>query len=317
MIFRPELSVFVAGHRGMVGSALVRALKEQGQREIIVATREEVDLTHQQAVEDFMAARKPDVVIIAAAKVGGIAANSANPAEFIRENLMIAANLIHAAHRVGSTRLLFLGSSCIYPREAQQPIAETSLLSGPLEPTNEAYAIAKIAGLKLCQLYRRQYGDLFHSVMPTNLYGPGDNYHPQNSHVIPSLIRRFSEAKESGAKEVIIWGTGKALREFLHVDDLANACLHLLSIEDPPDWVNVGSGHEVSIRELAEMIRQVVGFSGSLTFDTSRPDGTPRKRLDLSKVESIGWRPTIPLLTGIAEAYRDFRDGLANSSIRS
>lgn len=317
MIFRPEHSVFVAGHRGMVGSALIRALKEQGQREIIVATREKVDLTHQQAVEDFMAARKPDVVIIAAAKVGGIAANSANPAEFIRENLMIAANLIHAAHRVGSTRLLFLGSSCIYPREAQQPIAETSLLSGPLEPTNEAYAIAKIAGLKLCQLYRKQYGDLFHSVMPTNLYGPGDNYHPQNSHVIPGLIRRFYEAKESGAKEVIIWGTGKALREFLHVDDLANACLHLLSIEDPPDWVNVGSGHEVSIRELAEMIRQVVGFSGSLTFDSSRPDGTPRKRLDLSVVKSIGWRPAIPLLTGLAEAYRDFRDGLANSSIRS
>jgi GDP-L-fucose synthase len=316
MNLQPEHSVFVTGHRGMVGSALVRALEQRGQKQIITARRSELDLTRQQPVEDFFAAKKPDVVVVAAAKVGGIHANSTYPAEFMYDNLMIAANVIHAAHRAGTRRVLFLGSSCIYPREAPQPMPESCLLSGPLEKTNEAYALAKIAGLKLCQHYRAQYGELFHSAMPTNLYGPGDNYHPENSHVIPGLIRRFHEAKTSGAREVTIWGTGAPKREFLHVDDLASACLHLLSLDNPPDWINVGSGQEVTIRELAGLIKDTVGFTGELRFDPSKPDGTPRKLLDVRLLDSIGWKAHTPLREGLADAYADFKKASAESAVR-
>ncbi len=317
MILQPEHSVFVTGHRGMVGSALVRALQQRGQKQIITARRDVVDLTRQHAVEAFFAAEKPDIVIVAAAKVGGILANSTYPAEFMYENLMIAANVVHAAYRAGVKRLLFLGSSCIYPREAAQPMMEDCLLTGPLEKTNEAYAMAKIAGLKLCQHYRAQYGALFHSAMPTNLYGPGDNYHPENSHVIPGLIRRFHDAKTRGASEVTIWGTGTPRREFLHVDDLASACIHLLALESPPDWVNVGSGQEVTIRELAEHIQKVVGFTGRLNFDTSKPDGTPRKLLDVHLLNSMGWQAATPLREGLAAAYADFETASAAAEVRS
>ncbi len=317
MILQPEHSVFVTGHRGMVGSALVRALQQRGQKQIITARRDVVDLTRQHAVEAFFAAEKPDIVIVAAAKVGGILANSTYPAEFMYENLMIAANVVHAAYRAGVKRLLFLGSSCIYPREAAQPMMEDCLLTGPLEKTNEAYALAKIAGLKLCQHYREQYGALFHSAMPTNLYGPGDNYHPENSHVIPGLIRRFHDAKTRGASEVTIWGTGTPRREFLHVDDLASACIHLLAIKTPPDWVNVGSGQEVTIRELAEHIQKVVGFTGRLNFDTSKPDGTPRKLLDVHLLNSMGWQAATPLREGLAAAYADFERASAAAEVRS
>ncbi len=306
MILQPEHSIFITGHRGMVGGALIRALKKSGHANIITASRAEADLTRQQPVEDFFAVNKPDVVIVAAAKVGGIHANATYPADFIYDNLMIAANVIHAAYRSGTRRLLFLGSSCIYPREAPQPIPESCLLTSPLEKTNEAYALAKIAGLKLCQHYRAQHGALFHSAMPTNLYGPGDNYHAENSHVIPGLIRRFHEAKTKGAADVTLWGTGTPRREFLHVDDLAAACLHLLRIENPPDWVNVGSGQEVTIRELAELVKEAVGFKGELRLDTTKPDGTPRKLLDVSLMDSLGWRATIPLREGLRDAVRDF-----------
>ena len=316
MILRPEHSVFVTGHRGMVGSALVRALNQAGQQKVITATRSELDLTRQTPVEEFMGAHKPDVVVIAAAKVGGIHANSTYPAEFMYDNLMIASNLVHAAYRIGTPRVLFLGSSCIYPREAPQPMPEDCLLTSPLEKTNEAYALAKIAGLKLCQHYRNQYGSPFHSAMPTNLYGPGDNYHPENSHVIPALLRRFHEAKVNGAKDVTIWGTGTPLREFLHVDDLADACLHLLRLENPPDWVNIGSGQEVSIRELASIVKSVVGFEGELKFDATKPDGTPRKLLDASLINSIGWRATTSLREGLAAAYLDFTRTLTDSAVR-
>lgn len=296
--------VYIAGHRGMVGAALARRFADDA--EILTRSRAELDLTRQEPVEDFFAAEKPDLAIIAAAKVGGIHANRTYPAEFLHENLAIAANCVHAAWKAGTKRLLFLGSSCIYPKHAPQPMPEECLLTSPLETTNEAYAVAKIAGLKLCQHYRHQYGALFHSAMPTNLYGPGDNYHPENSHVLPALLRRFHEAHESGAEEVVVWGTGTPRREFLHVDDLADACFHLVGIDDPPDWINVGTGTDVTIRELAETVREVVGFAGKLVFDASKPDGTPRKLLDVSRMEALGWKAKIGLREGIEGAYQSF-----------
>jgi GDP-L-fucose synthase len=299
-------SIFVTGHRGMVGGALVRALQARGHTNILTATRDELDLTNQAQVEDYITLHRPRAIIIAAAKVGGIHANSTYPADFIYENLMIAANLIHSAHRYDVERVMFLGSSCIYPRDAPQPMPEDCLLTSPLEATNEAYAIAKIAGLKLCQHYRTQYGRLYHSAMPTNLYGPGDSYHPDNSHVIPGLIRRFHQAKVDDAPEVIVWGTGTPRREFLFVDDLAQGCLHLLDQENPPHWVNIGSGEDITIRELAETIKQVVGYAGELRFDSSKPDGTLRKLMDVSRMKALGWKPTVGLREGLAVAYAEF-----------
>jgi GDP-L-fucose synthase len=311
-------SVFVAGHRGMVGGALVRAFTGRAPAvRLITATRQQLDLLSQTDVHDFIAAQRPDVVVIAAAKVGGIHANSTYPADFLYENLAIASNLIHAAFVHGVRRVLFLGSSCIYPRAAPQPMPEECLLTSPLETTNEAYAIAKIAGLKLCQHYRAQHGVLFHSAMPTNLYGPGDNYHAENSHVIPALLRRFHEAKEAGKEEVLVWGSGQPRREFLHVDDLAAGCLHLLEEDQPPDWINLGCGNDVSIRELAELVKSTVGFGGRLQFDPSKPDGTPRKLLDVSKMTALGWQAQIPLAQGLAEAYADFQSALTNHTART
>jgi GDP-L-fucose synthase len=312
----PTDRVYISGHRGMVGSALVRALRQSGQSQILTASRSELDLTRQTDVEQWMAANKPDVVVVAAAKVGGIHANSTYPAEFIYENLMIAANAIHAAYRSGVRRLLFLGSSCIYPREAPQPMAEECLLTSPLEKTNEAYAIAKIAGLKLCQHYRSQYGVMFHSAMPTNLYGPGDNYHPENSHVIPAMLRRFHEAKLNAAPEVVCWGSGNPMREFLHVDDLAAGCLALLRAESPPDWVNLGTGVDCTIRELAETVASVVGYTGSIRWDTTKPDGTPRKLMDVSRLKSLGWQPDISLRNGLVAAYAEFQQSLESGAVR-
>ena len=306
--------IYVAGHRGMVGSALVRAIRQRGGEDIVTASHAELDLTRQADVESWLGQKKPETVILAAARVGGIHANSTYPAHFIYDNLMMAANVIHAAHAAGVRRLLFLGSSCIYPRLAPQPIPEDCLLTGPLEGTNEAYALAKIAGLKLCQHYRSQYGVMFHSAMPTNLYGPGDNYHPDNSHVIPGLLRRFHEARVNRAEAVTVWGTGTPLREFLHVDDLAAACLHLLELENPPDWVNVGSGQECSIGQLAQTVKHVVGFEGELRFDATKPDGTPRKLLDSHLIQSLGWKPQIALEDGLRAAYADFHESLAKQT---
>jgi GDP-L-fucose synthase len=298
--------IHVAGHGGMVGSAIVRALRQRGFENLLLPSRSELDLCDAVSVREFYSTQKPDVVIVAAARVGGIHANNTYPAEFLHQNLAIAHNTIHESWRSGVKRLLFLGSSCIYPREAPQPMTEECLLTSPLEPTNEAYAIAKITGLKLCQYYRKQYGVLFHSAMPTNLYGPGDNYHPENSHVLPALIRRFHEAVETGASSVTIWGTGVARREFLHADDLAEGLLTVLGMENPPDWINVGSGSDVSIRELAELIARVTGFQGELLWDTSKPDGTLRKLMDSSKVLSTGWAPKYDLEKGIRDAYANF-----------
>ena len=310
-------SIFIAGHRGMVGGALVRSITaSHPDVKLITASRQELDLLSQAAVNAFIAKTRPDALVIAAAKVGGIHANSTYPADFIYENLMIAANLVHAAFTHGVKRVLFLGSSCIYPRQAPQPMPEDCLLSSPLESTNEAYAIAKIAGLKLCQHYRAQHGVLFHSAMPTNLYGPGDNYHAENSHVIPALLRRFHEAKQQGREEVVVWGTGTPRREFLHVDDLAAGCLHLMESTNPPDWINLGCGQDVSIRELAELVKTTVGYQGNLSFDTSKPDGTPRKLLDVAKMNALGWKAQIPLATGLAEAYSDFRTSLESHTAR-
>lgn len=290
----------------MVGSALVRGADARGDFEVLTATRDRLNLCDQASTFTFLAEEKPDIVIIAAAKVGGIHANSSYPADFIYENLVIAANLVEGSRQAGVDRVLFLGSTCIYPKLAPQPMPEDCLLTSPLEPTNEAYAIAKIAGLKLCQHYRAQHGLMYHSAMPTNLYGPGDNYHPENSHVIPALIRRFHEAKERGLAEVAIWGTGTPRREFLHVDDLAAACFHLLDLNDPPDWVNVGVGDDLPIMELAKLVAETVGFTGDIVTDPTKPDGTPRKLVDVSKIRATGWEPKIDFHDGLAGAYQDF-----------
>ena len=295
--------VFVAGHNGLVGSAICRRLLSDGV-EPKVASRKELDLIDQAAVAAWFRDHPVDQVYLAAAKVGGIHANDTYPAEFLRDNLAIQTNVIHAAWKNGVKKLLFLGSSCIYPKHAPQPMPEDSLLTGPLEPTNEWYAVAKIAGIKMCQAYRKQYGFDAISVMPTNLYGPGDNFDLQNSHVLPALIRKFHEAKEAGASSVTVWGTGSPRREFLHVDDLADACVHLMRDYSSPDIVNVGWGRDISIAELAELIRKIVGYEGDIQFDTSKPDGTPRKLLDTTRLTALGWQPSIELEEGIAQTYK-------------
>ena len=297
----------VLGHRGMVGSAIVRRIAHHGLPKPVVAGRAELDCLDQAAVRAFIAKLKPTSVVVAAAKVGGIEANRTQMAEFMYENIMIAANTVEASFRAGVPHLMFLGSSCIYPRMAEQPIREDSLLTGSLEPSNEGYAIAKIAGLKMCQYYRRQYGVCYHSLMPTNLYGPGDSYHPKNSHVLPALIRRFEEARTSGAKEVTLWGTGSALREFLHADDLADAVIFTMGLDNPPDWVNVGSGEEVSIKELAGKVRAAVGIDCEIKWDPTKPDGTPRKLLDCSVLRGLGWAPKILLDEGLRRTIEDYR----------
>jgi GDP-L-fucose synthase len=308
--------IYVAGHRGLVGSAIVRALRKRNHAEIVTRSHAELELTEQEQVRAFFASERIDEVYLAAARVGGIHANNTYPAEFIYDNLMVQANVIHEAWRAGVKKLLFLGSSCIYPRLAEQPIREEYLMAGPLEPTNEPYAIAKIAGIKTCESYNRQYGTDFRSVMPTNLYGPGDNYHPENSHVIPALIRRFHEAKRSGAKKVVIWGTGTPRREFLYVDDMADACLHVMALprsvyelHTTPmlSHINVGTGEDVTIREVAELIRKAVGFQGEIEFDASKPDGTPRKLMNIAKLLSLGWHPGMRLGEGIKETYACFK----------
>ena len=305
----------MAGHRGMVGSAVVRALEHCGNVEIITRTHAELDLTCQAEVRTFFAAERPDQVYLAAAKVGGIHANNTYPAEFIYQNLMMEANIVHEGWRAGVQRLLFLGSSCIYPRLAPQPMAEDALLTGTLEPTNEPYAIAKIAGIKLCESYNRQYGTDYRSVMPTNLYGPGDNYHPENSHVIPALIRRFHEAKLSDAQSVVIWGTGQPRREFLYVDDMAAACVHVMGLDHATyaantqpmlSHINVGTGEDLPIRELALLVGKVVGFTGRIEFDATKPDGAPRKLMNVGRLHSLGWRARVGLEQGLVLAYQDF-----------
>ena len=313
---REDAKIYLAGHGGMVGAAVERALRAGGYENLVTRKRGELDLTDQSAVRDFYREEKPEVAIIAAARVGGIHANNSYPAEFIFENLAIAQNTIDGAYRAGVKRVLFLGSTCIYPKMAEQPMREEVLLTSALEPTNEAYAIAKIAGLKLCQFYRSQYGVCYHSAMPTNLYGPGDNYHPENSHVLPALIRRFHEAKETGAPEVVVWGTGSPRREFLHADDAAAGIVHLLQLDNPPDWVNLGCGTDVSIGDLARLVKAVVGYEGQLTFDKSKPDGTPRKLTDTSLIQSTGWKPAIPIEEGIAMTYRAFLKEMADGRLR-
>ncbi|WP_441234188.1 GDP-L-fucose synthase [Bradyrhizobium sp. 930_D9_N1_4] len=295
-------SVYVAGHRGMVGSALVRRLAREDVN-LVTVDRREVDLCNQAAVFDWFAKARPQVVFMAAAKVGGIVANNTLRAEFIYDNIAIAANVIQAAHQNGVEKLMFLGSSCIYPKQAAQPLREDSVLTGPLEPTNEPYAIAKIAGIKMAEAYRSQYGSDFISVMPTNLYGPGDNYHPELSHVVAALIRRFHEAKMSGAGSVVVWGTGTPRREFLYVDDMADACVHLMKIYSGADLVNIGTGEDITIAEFARVVAEIVGYGGEISFDTSRPDGTPRKLLDVGRIAKLGWRATTTLEDGVRRAY--------------
>ncbi len=313
--------IYVAGHGGMVGSAIVRALEKRDEATIITRTHAELDLTNQQAVRAYFEKERPDQVYLAAAKVGGIHANNTYPADFIYQNMMIEANVIHEAWRAGVERLLFLGSSCIYPKLAPQPMAEDALLTGPLEPTNEPYAIAKIAGIKLCESYNRQYGTDYRSVMPTNLYGPGDNYHLENSHVIPALIRRFHEAKQTAAESVAVWGSGKPKREFLYSEDMADASVHIMSLDkrtylrhtDPMQThVNIGTGVDISIGELAQTVARTVGFNGRIVFDTTKPDGAPRKLLDTSLLNRFGWKPTTSLEQGLAKAYDDFKYNYAS-----
>jgi GDP-L-fucose synthase len=318
-------SVFVAGHGGMVGSAIVRRLQALGYANIVTAARDELDLTNQAAVNGFFAARKIDQVYLAAAKVGGIHANNTYPAEFIFDNLLIESLLIQAAHEAAVHKLLFLGSSCIYPKNAAQPMKEDALLTGTLEATNEPYAIAKIAGIKLCESYNRQYGRDYRSVMPTNLYGPGDNFHPENSHVIPALLSRFHAAVQSGAEEVVIWGSGKPMREFLHVDDMAAASVHVMELSDAVyrahtqpmlSHINVGTGADVTIAELAQTVARVSGFNGKLTFDASKPDGTARKLLDVSRLAALGWRSQIALEEGLRDAYRWYVANRGSAELR-
>ena len=307
--------IYVTGHNGMVGSAIVRKLREKGFVNIITRSSSELDLTDQKNVHNFLQEEKPDYVVIAAAKVGGIHANDNYPAEFIYQNLMIEANLIHGAYLAGVNNLLFLGSSCIYPKESLQPIKEEYLLSGPLESTNEPYAVAKIAGIKLCESYNRQYGTDYRSIMPTNLYGPNDNFHPENSHVIPALIRKFHEAKVKNKPFVEVWGSGKPMREFLHVDDMAGASIHIMDIDkkilesevDPMlSHINIGTGTDITIKDVAQIVKEVVGFDGEIVFNTKMPDGTKRKLLDVSKIENLGWKPVITLKDGLKETYEWF-----------
>lgn len=315
MQLNQDARIYVAGHRGLVGSAVLRALEKQGYRNLVVRTHHELDLTEQRAVRGFFESERPQAVIMAAARVGGIHANNSRPALFIRDNLLIQDNVIDAAYRSGVAKFVFLGSSCIYPKLAPQPIKEDYLLTGSLEPTNEWYAIAKIAGVKMCQAYRREFGFNAISLMPTNLYGPGDNFDLQNSHVLPALIRRFHEAKLRGDASVSIWGSGTPRREFLHVDDLADAVLYLLHQYDAEPIVNIGWGEDVTIRELAEIVMSAVGYKGSLTFDPTKPDGTPRKLLDVSRLTDLGWRAQIPLESGIARTYAWFKEHSADARL--
>ncbi|MDR2522617.1 MAG: GDP-L-fucose synthase [Synergistaceae bacterium] len=303
-----EAKIYVAGHRGLVGSALARRLERAGYSNLVFRTRAELNLREQAAVRAFFESERPEYVLLAAAKVGGIHANSTYPADFIYDNLIVQANVIHAAYKTEVKKLLFLGSSCIYPRLAPQPMSESALLTGQLEPTNEPYAIAKIAGIKLCQSYNRQYGTNFISVMPTNLYGPGDNYDLENSHVLPAMLRKFHEAKESRAPSVQLWGTGTARREFLYVDDMADACLFLMERHDGSQIVNIGTGTDVTILELAETIRGIVGYEGKIVWDTSKPDGSPRKLLDVSLLHGMGWKHTVTLKEGIEKTYAAYKE---------
>jgi GDP-L-fucose synthase len=311
------MKLFVSGHNGMVGSAVCRRFAQQPDVQLVTRSRADLDLTDGPQVQSFFHQEKPDAVVFCAAKVGGIHANNTYPVEFMTENLQMAVHSITSAYKAGVKRFLFLGSTCIYPRLAPQPIREDSLLTSPLEPTNEAYALAKIAGLKLCQYYRRQYGVMFHSAMPTNMYGPGDNYHPENSHVLPALLRRIWEAKERGDSEVRIWGTGSPRREFLYVDDLADAVAHLLKLDNPPDWVNVGTGQDVTILELAQKIAETIGFSGKITTDPSKPDGTPRKVCDVSLIKSLGWQSRTSLTDGLRLAFASFLRESTSGALRS
>ena len=315
MTITPQAKIYVAGHRGLVGSAIVRALQQRGYHRLVMRTHTELDLTEQSAVRDFLERERPDAVIMAAARVGGIHANNSRPAEFIRDNLLIQDNIIDGSHRTGVAKLVFLGSSCIYPKLAPQPIKEEYLLSGALEATNEWYAVAKIAGIKMCQAYRRQYGFNAISLMPTNLYGPGDNFDLQNSHVLPALIRRFHEAAQRGDATLAVWGTGTPRREFLHVDDLAGAVVHLLQTYDQEPIVNIGWGEDVTIQELAEMVAAATGFKGRVVFDASKPDGTPRKLLDTSRLTSLGWKPAISLKDGIDQTYAWFKENLEEARL--
>ncbi|MBT6380349.1 MAG: GDP-L-fucose synthase [Opitutales bacterium] len=308
--------IYIAGHNGMVGYAVVRRLQSLGFENIVTRRSSELDLTNQSAVDAFFAAERPAVVVMAAAKVGGIHANNTYPAKFIYDNLAIASNTIHAAYKSGTQRFLFLGSSCIYPTNIPQPMKESSLLTSELEPTNEAYAIAKIAGLKLCEYYRKQYGVTFHSLMPTNLYGPGDNYHPDNSHLLPALIRRFHEAKQQNLDTVTIWGTGTPLRELMFADDLADAVAHVLQLEDPPNLINAGTGVDHTIREIAELVKATVGFEGAIETDPSKPDGTPRKLMDVSLLKEQGWTSKISLKQGIEMTYQLFLQELEKGTLR-
>jgi len=309
-----DSKVYVAGHQGLVGSALVRHLEAQGFSNIVTRTRTELDLTNQVQVSSFFETERPEYVFLAAAKVGGILANKSRPAEFIHQNLVIQDNIIHASYATGVKKLLFLGSSCIYPKFAPQPIKEEYFLTGELEPTNKAYAIAKIAGIIQCQSYNEQYGTNFISVMPTNLYGPNDNYDLESSHVLPALIRKFHEAKQSNSESVTLWGTGSASREFLHVDDLANACLFLMQEYSGSEIINIGTGEDLPIKELAELVRSIVGYEGAIEWDSSKPDGTPRKLLDVSKLHGLGWKHSITLDEGVGATYAVYEESLGNQS---